>query len=110
VTTSLKTYLTAVAAGDGQRACSQLTGDEARTLLDYVASELPEASLTSCTDAIAKLSGSLGGDGQQSLLDAKVINVRVVGASATADLQGGTMTAQLTRDGGLWLISGGVTG
>lgn len=59
--------------------------------------------------AVSYVSGNLGGDNKQTLKNAKVTNVHVNGNTATADLQGGTKTADFTKTGGRWFISGGIT-
>jgi hypothetical protein len=105
ISSTLTTYLSAVADGNGRTACDQLTGEEARTVLDVSAS----VGATSCVDAIDKSSQNLGSAEKQRLRGAKVMNVHVNGDRATADALGATQRAQLVKSGGRWLISGGIT-
>lgn len=105
---TLRSYLHALAEGDGAAACRQLTGDEARKALTYVVVQLPELGATSCTDALTKLSGSLGGNEIATLRDAKVDQVTVRSGSATAHVAGATRDARLTKTAGHWFISGGL--
>lgn len=88
------------------------TGDETAAILQ-IAGRVPQLGATSCVDAIDRLSGLLTADqkraDKQKLINAQVINIHVKGDSATADIQGGTQTAQFERVGGRWLISGGIS-
>ena len=104
VTSTFKQYLTALANGQGAHACNQLSGSEAQALIQAAAS----SGVTTCEQAITYVSGNLGGDNKQTLQNAKVTNVHVNGNTATADLQGGATTADFTKVGGHWFISGGL--
>lgn len=104
ITSTIKTYLAAIANSDGTTACDQLTNGAANQVLQAGAS----LGAVTCAQAVQDASGNLGGNGKQTLLDAQVINVHVTGSTASADLQGGTQTVQLTKIGGRWLISGGL--
>ena len=108
VSQTLQTYLAALAQGNGKEACDQMTGDQARRMLQEAAAFLPELQPTSCADALSKLGGSLGGEETEALESAEVTNMKIDGDSATAELVGGTQTAKLTKNGDLWLISGGI--
>ncbi len=108
VANTVETYLSALAKGDGQEACDQLTGSQARKVLEGFVVQLPELQATSCADALSKLSGSLGGEEKGGLEDAEATNVEIRGDSATAEVVGGTQTVSLTRTDGHWLISGGL--
>jgi hypothetical protein len=108
IRTTLQTYLTAIADGDGQRACDQLTKDQARVVISQATAKAPELQAASCADALTKLSGALDADQKRTLRDAKVSNVRINGGSATAEVVGGSQTAELEKSHGRWLISGGL--
>jgi hypothetical protein len=105
---TVKTYLSALADGDGAKACDQLTGDQTRAVVDHAITSLPELQASGCADALTKLSGSLGADEKQTLRDAKVTQVQVSGDSATAEVVGGSKTAELQKSHGRSLISGGL--
>lgn len=107
---TVTTYLTALADGNGARACSQLTDTEALAVVSSISQQLPELNVSSCADAMTKVSRSLGGDGAAKLRAAKVTNVKVAGSSASATVAGGSTTARLTKVGGHWYISGGLFG
>lgn len=106
---TIETYLSALARGDGQEACDQLTGSQARTMFEGAVVQLPELQATSCADALSKLSGSLGGEEKAALEDAEATNIEVHGDSASAEIVGGTNTATLAQVGDRWLISGGLS-
>lgn len=105
---TIKTYMTALATGDGEEACGQLTGTEARSFPSEAAAYLPELQPTSCRDVIKKLSGSLGGPEKETLESVEVDTIKVKGSSARATIVGGTTAAQLTKEGDRWFISGGL--
>jgi hypothetical protein len=105
ISSTLTTYLSALADGNGRAACDQLTGAQARAVVETAAS----AGATSCVDAIDELSRNLGGDEKRTLRDAKVVNIHVNRDRATADALGATQITQLVKSGGHWLISGGTT-
>lgn len=108
VADTLTTYLDALANGDGQEACDQLTGAQNRRILEGAVSFLPELASTSCADALTKLGEGIGADERELLNDAEIVNVEVDGDSATAQIDGGTGTAELEKPGDRWLISGGI--
>ena len=95
---ALKTYLAALARGNGATACDRLTDA-------FVQRHIQGAGTTTCTQAIQVLAGQLGGDGKAALEHAKVVNIHVRGATATAVIRGGTQEATLNRTGGRWLIA-----
>lgn len=105
---TLRTYLGAVAEGDGDKACDLLTGEAKRQALDAFATDLPELAPTSCGDGLTKLAESLGEDEKQLLRDPGEIEVDVTGETATATLEAATQEAELTKSGDTWLISGGL--
>jgi hypothetical protein len=109
VENTITTYLTGVAEGDGDGACSQLTGDENRKFWASEAEQLPELHLTGCADTVEKLSESIGASEKKMLEDAEVIDVKVEGDHATARLKGGDeRDIDLIEEEGDWLISGGL--
>lgn len=112
VSDTLKTYLSAVANGDGEKACDQLTGEEAGYIFAEAAYYLPELRAKSCADALSGLSASLGGE-RSKIEEAEVVYVNVHGDRATARVasphHGPTgNVAEFTRVDGRWLISGGI--
>lgn len=104
---TVRTYLKALADGNGQKACDQLTGAEGRRVLDSVNQQLPELGVGSCAAAIRDVAKNLGPDEKQTLRSAK-ITVHVHGRQGAAVVAGGTTVASLVKTGGRWLISEGV--
>lgn len=105
---TVRAYLQAFAAGNGEEACSQLTGAQARSLFAEAVILLPELRITSCSDAVQKLAGSLGGPEREALDGAQIDAVKIDGDTATATIKGATQTARLTRESDGWFISGGL--
>jgi|SRR5579884_1579347 len=103
---TIKTYLAAIAHGDGKTACAQLTSDVAREL-SHAAAGL---GATSCPQAVRAVARHLSGHAQQILLNAQVTSVQVSGHRAAAHVKGATRVFDMTKIGGRWLISGGITG
>lgn len=106
---TITSYFAAFAAGDGTKACAQLTGNERRTVVSGLARRLPEFGATTCADAISKLAGNVGADETAKLKHVTVTHITINGAIATANLAGATKQASLTKTGGQWLISGGLS-
>lgn len=100
----MKTYLEALADGDGEKACDQLTGEAKRAVLDEISGQLPEFGAASCEDALDTLAENLGEDEKSALRDAE-IEVKVDGDTATARPAKGTDDAELRKIDGKWLIS-----
>jgi hypothetical protein len=107
VSDTITTYLSAIASGDGDEACEQLTSSEAAKVFQEATSALPELRATGCADALTKLSESIGGE-RKVLESAEVTDVKIDGDTATAGVVGGSATADLTKVDGTWLISGGI--
>jgi hypothetical protein len=104
----VQAYLRALADGNGTEACDQLTGDAGREAVEYVSARLPDAGVTSCSDALENIAGGLGGDEKAILRDAKITEATIEGDNATVTVEGGTDPASLTKVKGQWFISGGL--
>jgi hypothetical protein len=104
------TYLEAIADGDGENACEQLTEAVQRQLIDAAPAE---ASAGGCPAAAAAVAGALSEQQRRQLRESQYGEVTVDGASATVPIQGGR-TVQLTKmspgayEPGSWRISGGL--
>ena len=107
---TVKTYFSAFLDGDGELACKQLTGEAKREAVDFANERLPEASIGTCEDVIVELHKSFGEDEKATLSAPKVSTTprKVTGDTARIEVRGTTVTAELRRSGGLWLISGGL--
>lgn len=110
VTTTVRTYLQAQVAGDGARACAQLTAKGRRQLVALTRSAakgLP-ASLT-CGQAVGLIRGVAGTRILTALSHARITNVDVTGATAHADVVAsspvGRQRVVLERVGSSWKIA-----
>jgi hypothetical protein len=103
---TVKTYLSALADGDGKRACDQLTGQAQRDLVAGLLEKVPELAALSCPEAVRKIGALIGPDEKATLTEAK-IRVTLNGDRAQAIPAGGTDTVDLVKTDGGWLISGG---
>jgi hypothetical protein len=104
----VRTYLEAVADGDGEKACDQLTGEAKRQAVDFLSSQAPEFGATSCEDGLDQLSENLGEDEKDILREPGEATVEIDGDSATVTFEEATTPAELTKSGDDWLISGGL--
>ena len=109
---TVKTYFNAFLDGDGELACKQLTGEAKREAVDFANKQLPEASIRTCEDAIVEQNKSRGEDekARNAYGPPKVHTTprKVTGDTARIEVRGTTVTAELRRSGGRWLISGGL--
>lgn len=101
IRSTLTTYLTAVANGDGRTACARLTVDGRR-----VVEKTPGARVETCEGVIAQVAAAAKPSDKAKLrsLAAEDIEVDVQGASATAKIEGATRDAKLVKSGERWLI------
>src|SRR4051812_40478551 len=67
---AVESYLSALADGDGEKACEQLNGETKRQIADATGE-------STCADAVARLGKDLGSDEKSKLKDAEVVNVKV---------------------------------
>jgi hypothetical protein len=110
VAESVQAYLGALADGDGEEACSHLSGNGQRELVGFVSQQLPEIGTISCPEVVEQLSGTIGPDEKPRLEDAEVTNVEINGDAATATIEGATVSPMLVKSGDDWLIDSGFTG
>jgi hypothetical protein len=102
---SVRTYLSAFADGDGDRACDQLTGEAQRHAVDALRQQVPEFNATSCPDAIEAVSENIGEDEKSGLRDVEFQSVTIDGDRATARPVNATTDAELTKTDAGWLIT-----
>jgi hypothetical protein len=112
VTQTLKSYLRAQAAGDGQAACGVLSHGAQQQLISLVV-EAAKGLITvrpSCQDAVGLVRPLAGAQLLAALENAQVKNVQVHGARATAELLDGTefhpQQVALEKAGTAWRING----
>jgi len=95
VSETVTTWLTALSAGDGERACPLMTEAARAQLASHQRAPV-------CAEAVRSLSAALGPVGLDQLRRVSVGPVTVNGSEAKATVPGGTLTLRL-RDG-RWLI------
>lgn len=98
----VKTYLAALADGDGDKACAQLAGEMQREFV-HDAQEA-DAGLVSCAEAVTLGAGVIGPDEEDALREAD-LSVKVQGDEATVEVKGGDRLEVANIDGD-WLIVG----
>jgi hypothetical protein len=101
-----KTYLTGVGKGDGAAACSALSPTLRQQALQSAKSSGIKAS--SCASLFAQVKAHLSSDQRKKFLDAKVTKVSVSGNTATVGVAGASSSPTLIKQGGKWLITGGI--
>ena len=106
--TAVKTYLTALANGDGATACGALTPALQEQELKLVRSQGIKAS--SCPNLVSQLRAHITSAQRSLLLNATISRVTVQGSTAMVTVKGAAHATTLTKSGGKWLIAGGVTG
>lgn len=99
VTDTLTTYLQAIAAGDGETACAQLSPSGETTMLNKIAKAAPETEGAPCSQAILLYQGAYG----ESASDPTFKNIVVEGDTATA-IGPLKEPARLSVTDGQWLI------
>ena len=98
---TLTAYLAALAEGDGDRACDELT-ESGRA---EIAALVPRvAAMNDCVATAEQISEAMYPALADDLIDAEVGEVRVDGATAIASPRGGPARIRLVRRGGDWLI------
>jgi hypothetical protein len=105
---TVKTYLDALAEGDGEKACDQLTGTAKLDAVEALRERLPELGASSCEDGLSQLAENIGEVEKDALRDPGEIIVRISGDSATAKPENGAREAELNKAGDKWLIWGGL--
>ena len=105
---TVKTYLDALAEGDGEKACDQLTATAKRGAVEALRERLPELGASSCEDGLSQLAENIGEGEKDALRDPGEIVVRISGDSATAKPENGAREAELNKAGDKWLIWGGL--
>lgn len=106
--TAVKSYLTAIANGDGATACGALTPSLQEQELKLARSQGIKTS--SCPNLVSQLKAHITSAQRKVLLNAQVSRVTVQGSTATVTVKGATHPTTLTKSGGKWLIAGGITG
>ena len=110
VSSTVKRYFAALAAGDGHVACAQLTSEAGAEIVRLAHQAAPQLGVSSCAEAIAKVSKLLNPAQRRELRSVRVVDVHIHGATANAAAKAGGKTSrtyELSKRGQRWLLSGG---
>jgi hypothetical protein len=80
-------YLTALASGNHERACSTLSAEAQEQAVEEVNAAYPDPVELSCGDAIQELSADIAPESKRTLLNPKVRAVTIRGDRATAEVE-----------------------
>jgi hypothetical protein len=103
-------YLTALAEGDGERACDELSRGGRSELRLMVSTHLQMTRMRGCVASAEQLSDAMYPGLADELIDPEVDDVKVDGAKATAKARGAPALMRLVRRRGDWLIDEHVKG
>jgi ketosteroid isomerase-like protein len=110
VSSTVKRYFAALADGDGHAACAQLTSGASAEIVRLAHQAAPQLGVSSCAEAIAKVSKLLNPTQRRELRSVSVVDVHIQGATAHARARAGRRTSRtyaLSKRGQRWLLSGG---
>jgi hypothetical protein len=102
----VKTYMTSLANGNGKAACGTLAPALQAAALGQARAQGIKAS--SCADLFGQVKAHMTADARKVFLAAKVTAASVSGANATVTVAGATSRPTLRKQGGHWLITGGI--
>ena len=110
VKAATKDYLTGLAAGNGQRACGQMTAGAQKEAIEAVTAAYPESPELTCPQAITELSQDVAPDSKRAMLNPAFQAVEVDGGRAEARVKALHQTVRLERAGDDWKVAHGVSG
>jgi hypothetical protein len=97
-------YLTALAAGNGRRACEQLTEQARREAIETVTAAFLDAEDVTCEEAIAELSADIAEDRKRALLNPEISDVEIEGDRAEVRVKSVNGSTTLSRVGDAWRV------
>jgi hypothetical protein len=97
---AVRDYMTAVASGNTERACSTLTNAAQEALAEEVMAAFAGGGRLSCSDALRELSADVAPEAKPVFLNPKVAKVTIFGTRATAEVEkvAGTVPLRLVDD------------
>lgn len=98
-------YLTALAAGNGRRACATLTEEAKEQAVEEVTAAFATAPEMTCAQAVRELSVDLVPADERVLLNPKVGKVSVRGDRATVEVDRLTRPVPMQRVGDVWRVA-----
>lgn len=102
---AVRDYLTALAAGNGQRACATLTEEAKEQAVEEVVGAFANAPEIDCAQAVEELSVDLAPADERVLLNPKVGRVAVRDDRATAQVDRLARPVPLRRVGDRWRVA-----
>jgi hypothetical protein len=97
-------YASAIGAGNGDRACKQMTEPGRRATVERVTAAFAQPIDIGCQEAVTELSNDLSGRTKRALLNPRVESVEVSGETASVRLRGVGGTTRLSRVDGGWRV------
>jgi len=103
---AVKSYLTAIAHGDGAGACAVLSPALQKRAVSIARSQGIKAS--SCADLFGRVKAHLSPAQLRTFQNAKVSSASHTGTNATVTINGASSQPTLAESGGKWVITGGI--
>lgn len=100
----VKDYLTALGAGNDQRACGNLSPEGQKALVEEVTAAFATSDDMSCREALRELAADIAQDDKRVLLNPEVGKVSVNGSMATAEVRRLAGPVPLRRVGDRWRV------
>ena len=110
VTKAVEDYVTAVAAGNGRRACDQMTSGAQKEAVEIVTAAFTDSGGIGCEEAIGELSKDAAPESKKAMLNPEISDVEIEGDKATAKVKGLSEPAQLAKVDDAWKLSRALTG
>jgi hypothetical protein len=95
----VKRYLSALASGDGSTACGLMTSSYRAKVVSGAPSK--------CAKAFSTLADEFSSSEKSTLANATIAAAKITGDTASVTVKGQKGVAELTKQSGRWLISGG---
>jgi len=103
---SVRTYLHAIANGDGGAACGVLASELQKRALSVARSQGIKAH--DCASLFSEVQAHMDTAKRNAFLHAKITHVSQTGNNATVTIAGSLDQPTLTKRGGSWVITGGI--
>ena len=103
---TVRDYVTAIAEGDGDRACGRMSEAAQEQLAGRVAEDAPQSGIDTCEEAVERLGEQLDDEDLAPLRDPE-IDVTLNRDKATASVADGPSDVTVIKVDGEWLIDDG---
>ena len=108
VRTVVRQYLTAVASGNGERACRTLTASGREAVVAQVTAAFADSGGVDCITAVREIRVDLTAGAKRVLLNPKVRAVRINGSLASAEVERLAGPVPVRREGDDWRVDRGI--